>query len=78
MSKLKFLFDCSVAASMGVKSFKLFIPILSVIYLHVYGNVLFEVEEVPKAEWLGRVNKKIVVRSPVECGIICNKGSHQN
>ena len=58
---------------MGVKSLIVFIPILSLIYLHVYGNVLFEVEEVPKAEWLGSVNKKTVVRSPVECGIRCNK-----
>ena len=58
---------------MGVKSFKLFIPILSVIYLHVCVNVLYEVEEVPKAEWLGSVNKKIGVRSPVECAIRCNK-----
>ena len=58
---------------MGVKSFKLFIPILSVIYLHVCGNVLYEVEEVPKAEWLDSVNKKMFVRSPVECAIRGNK-----
>ena len=55
------------------KSLKLFIPILSLIYLHVYGNVLFEVKEVPKAEWLGSLNSKIVLRSPVECAIHCNK-----
>ena len=55
------------------KSLKLFIPILSLIYLHVYGNVLFEVKEVPKAEWLGSLNSKIILRSPVECAIHCNK-----
>ena len=65
--------DCSVAADMVVKSLKLFIPILSLIYLHVYGNVLFEGKDIPKADWLASVNRTIVVRSPVECAIRCNK-----
>ena len=73
MQKLQLHFACSVAGDMVLKSLKLFIPILSLIYLHVYGNILFEVKDVPKAEWLASVNKKIVVKSPVECAIRCNK-----
>ena len=57
----------------GWKYFKLFIPILSLIYLHVYGNVLFEEKDAPKAEWLASIKRKIVVRSLVECAIHCNK-----
>ena len=70
---LKSHFDCSVAANMVLKSIKRFIPILSFIYLHVYGNILFEVKDVPKAEWMASVKRKIAVRSPVECAIRCNK-----
>ena len=39
----------------------------------MHGNVLFEGKDVPKAEWLVSVNRNIVVRSPVECAIRCNK-----
>ena len=73
MQKLQLHFNCSVVADMVLKSLKLFIPILSLIYLHVYGNILFEVKDVPKADWLASVNRKIVVKSPVECAIRCNK-----
>ena len=73
MQKLQLHFNCSAVADMVLKSLKLFIPILSLIYFHVYGNILFEVKDVPKAEWLACVNRKIVVKSPVECAIRCNK-----
>ena len=58
---------------MALKSLNLFIPILSLIYLHVYGNVLFEEQDVPKDEWLASISRKIALRSPVECAIRCNK-----
>ena len=73
MQKLQLHLACSVAGDMVLKSLKLFIPILSLIYLHVYGNVLFEVKDVPKVEWLARAKRKIVVRIAVECAICCNK-----
>ena len=73
MQKLLLNLDCSVAADMVLKSMKLFIPILSIIYLQVYGNVLFEEKDVPKAGCLASVKRKIIVRSPVQCAIRCNK-----
>ena len=58
---------------MTMKGLRLAVPILSLIYIHVYGNVLYEEKQVPQAKWLEAAHTKTVARSALECAIRCNK-----